>query len=368
VTVPFLDLGRLFAAYGEELAEAAGRVLRSGCYILGAEVEAFESEWAAACGTQHCVGVGNGLEALELVLRAWEVGPGDEVIVPSNTYIATWLAVSAVGASPVAVEPRVETCNLDPQRIEAALTDATKAIIPVHLYGQCADMTAINRIAERHGLRVLEDAAQAHGATWEGIAAGALGDAAAFSFYPTKNLGAFGDAGAVTTDDGALADRLRVLRNYGSRRKYDNEVAGTNSRLDELQAALLRVRLAHLGEENASRGRLATQYYEDLQSTPGLTLPSAPAPAQHVWHTYVVHYARRDELQRALDRDAIGTLIFYPVPPHRSGAYRGFAAMALPIADHLAATNLALPIDPRMTDEEQARVIASVRDAAGRLA
>jgi dTDP-3-amino-3,4,6-trideoxy-alpha-D-glucose transaminase len=368
VAVPFLDLGRLFAAYGEELTEAAERVLRSGWYILGAEVEAFESEWAVTCGTQHCVGLGNGLEALELVLRAWEVGPGDQVIVPSNTYIATWLAVSAVGASPVPVEPCVETSNLDPQRIEAALTDATKAIIPVHLYGQCSDMAAINRIAERHGLRVLEDAAQAHGATWGGVAAGALGDAAAFSFYPTKNLGAFGDAGAVTTDDDALADRLRVLRNYGSRRKYDNEVAGTNSRLDELQAALLRVRLAHLDEENARRGRLAARYDEQLGSTPGLTLPSAPAPAQHVWHTYVVHHARRNELQQALDRDGIGTLIFYPVPPHRSGAYREFAAMELPIADHLAATNLALPIDPRMTDEQQARVIASVRDAAERLA
>jgi dTDP-4-amino-4,6-dideoxygalactose transaminase len=370
VTVPFLELRRMLADYGEELEEAALRVVRSGWYILGREVEAFESEFAEYCGTRHCVGVANGLEAMELVLRAWEIGPGDEVVVASNTYIATWLAVSAVGARPVPVEPRPDTCNIDPERIAAALTPRTKAILPVHLYGQCADMAAIRELGRRHGLRVLEDAAQAHGASWDGVRAGALGDAAAWSFYPTKNLGALGDAGAVTTDDDALADRVRLLRNYGSRRKYYNEVVGTNSRLDELQAALLRVRLRHLEADNERRRSHVARYAEELAGLPGLTLPVVAGGAGHVWHVYAAHHERRDELQQRLADDGVGTQIFYPVPPHRSDAYRdeGFGELELPIAEHLAATTLALPVDARLEASEQATVIAAVRRACEALA
>ena len=365
MAIPFLDLKRLAAEYGDELSAAAERVVRSGWYILGPEVEAFEAEWAAFCGTAHCVGVGNGLEALELVLRAWEIGPGDEVVVPSNTYIATWLAVTAVGAMPVPVEPVAATSNLDPECIEAALTPRTRAILPVHLYGQCAEMGAIAGIAERHGLKVLEDAAQAQGAAWDGVRAGALGDAAAWSFYPTKNLGALGDAGAVTTNDAELADRLRVLRNYGSRRKYENETIGTNSRLDELQAALLRVRLAHLEDENARRARLAARYDDALDGTPGLLLPAPPPAADPAWHVYVVHHPRRDALQAALARAGIGTLIYYPIPPHRSGAYASepVSRLSLPLAERLAETNLALPIDPRLSEAEIDEVARAVRAA-----
>jgi dTDP-3-amino-3,4,6-trideoxy-alpha-D-glucose transaminase len=370
LTVPFLELRRMLADYGEELEEAALRVVRSGWYILGPEVEAFEDEFAAYCGTRHCVGVANGLEALELVLRAWGTGPGDEVIVASNTYIATWLAVSAVGARPVAVEPRPDTSNIDPERIAAALTPRTKVILPVHLYGQCAAMAAIRELADRHGLRVLEDAAQAHGATWDGVRAGALGDAAGFSFYPTKNLGALGDAGAVTTDDDELADRVRVLRNYGSRRKYYNEVVGTNSRLDELQAALLRVRLRHLEADTERRRAHVARYAAELAGAPGLTLPVVADGAEHVWHVFATHHERRDELQQRLADDGVGTQIFYPVPPHRSDAYRdqGFGDLELPIAEHLAETTLALPVDARLGGDEQAAVIAAVQRACRALA
>jgi dTDP-4-amino-4,6-dideoxygalactose transaminase len=263
------------------------------------------------------------------------------------------------------VEPVVATSNIDTARIEAAITPRTKAILPVHLYGQCADMTGVNEVARRHGLKVLEDAAQAHGATWGGTRAGALGDAAAWSFYPTKNLGAIGDAGAVTTDDAELADRVRVLRNYGSRRKYYNEVAGTNSRLDELQAALLRVRLAYLEDENARRRRLAARYGEALAGTPDLALPAPPPAAEPVWHVYVVHHPDRDGLQAALTRARIGTLIYYPIPPHRSGVYahEPVAQAPLPLAERLAETNLALPIDPRLTDAELDEVAVAVRAA-----
>ena len=255
--VPFLDLGASYAALRTELDAAAARVLSSGWYILGPEVAAFEQAFAAYCGVTHAVGVANGLDAMHLVLRAWEIGPGDEVIVPSNTYIATWLAVTMTGAVPVPVEPVDATFNIDPRRIEDAISPRTRAILPVHLYGQTAEMPAIMEIADRHGLRVLEDAAQAHGARWQDRMAGGLGHAAAWSFYPTKNLGAFGDAGAVTTSDAPTADRVRVLRNYGSRKKYYNEVPGYNSRLDPLQAALLCVKLAHLDDWNARRRALA---------------------------------------------------------------------------------------------------------------
>lgn len=363
--IPFLDFARVQAEYAAELLAACGRVLCSGSLILGPEVAAFETEFAAYCGTRHCVGVANGLEALTLVLRAWGVGPGDEVIVPSNTYIATWLAVTHVGATPVPVEPERRSCNLAPDLIEPALTPRTRAILPVHLYGHSADMDPINEIAERHGLKVLEDNAQAHGAGYKGRRTGALGHAAATSFYPTKNLGALGDAGAVTTDDGALADRLRVLRNYGSRQRYLNEVAGFNSRLDELQAAMLRVKLAHLDEANAKRARLAATYREELGGLADLILPEPLAWAEPVWHLFVVRTPRREHLVRALAAAQIGTLIHYPVPPHRSGAYAGSpaASMPLPVADELAESVLSLPLNPALTLENVQTVARAVRAA-----
>lgn len=363
--IPFLDLRAAYLELGEELDEAYRRVMEGGWYILGAEVEAFEAEWARYCGTAHCVGVGNGLEALHLVLRAWGIGPGDAVIVPSNTYIATWLAVSYAGATPVPVEPNPRTYNLDPARIEAALTPRTKAILPVHLYGQPADMDPIVAVARRHGLKVLEDAAQAHGARYKGRRTGSLGDAAGWSFYPGKNLGAFGDAGAVTTNDGDLADRVRVLRNYGSRVKYHNEVKGFNSRLDPLQAAFLGVKLRHLDEWNLRRERVAAAYLHGLQDVPSLVLPFVPEWAAPCWHLFVVRHPRRDELQRRLEAAGVGTLIHYPIPPHRCGAYAegGYAEGTLPLAEEVASTVLSLPIGPHLPLQAAASAASAVRRA-----
>jgi dTDP-4-amino-4,6-dideoxygalactose transaminase len=368
--VRFLDFEAAYAEIAPELDEAYGRVMRSGWYILGREVEAFEQEWADYCGTAHCVGVGNGLNALELVLRAWGVGPGDEVIVPSNTYIATWLAVTHVGATCVPVEPDPATSNLDPGGVEAAISSRTAAILVVHLYGAAADVGPIREIADQRGIRLLEDAAQAHGTRYRGSRTGALGDAAAFSFYPTKNLGAYGDAGAVTTDDATLADAVRLLRNYGSRTKYLNELPGTNSRLDELQAALLRVRLRHLDSWNARRAAAAERYAAALRDTAGLRLPTAADDSESVWHVYVVRHAQRDGLQEALAAEGIQTLIFYPVPPHLSDAYRGegWSSGDFPIAEELARSNLALPIGPHLTEQQQDRVVAALTSAASRLA
>ena len=363
LTIPFLDLHAAYKELQPALDAAYQRVMTSGWYILGGEVEAFEREFATYCGTRHCVALANGLDALHLILRAWDIGPGDEVIVPSNTYIASWLGVSQSGAVPVPVEPVLETSNLDPALVEAAVTPRTRAIMPVHLYGQPADTAPLIEIATRHGLKVVEDAAQAHGARSRGARAGALGNAAGWSFYPGKNLGAFGDAGAVTTDDDQLADRLRVLRNYGSRVKYYNEVQGYNSRLDPLQAAFLRVRLHHLDEWNSRRSRLAERYRESLSDVRGIALPHVPDWATPAWHLFVIRCRQREELQSWLQSQGIGTLIHYPVPPHRSGAYAGTAAAAgsYPLADELAETVLSLPIGPHMTDEQQTAVIEAVR-------
>src|SRR5215510_9237501 len=320
VEVPFLELRDTYFEIKDELDAAYQRVMNSGWYILGEEVKAFEQEFAAYCGTKHCVGVGNGLEALQLILRAYEIGAGDEVIVPANTYIATWLAVSNAGATVVPVEPDERTYNIDPSRIEAALTPRTKAILPVHLYGQPCDMNPINEIARAHGLKVIEDAAQAHGARYRDRRAGNLGDAAGWSFYPTKNLGAYGDAGAVTTDDGELADKVRLLRNYGSKSKYYNEEKGINSRLDELQGALLRVRLKHLDEWNSRRARVAARYFEALGET-DLMLPEVCDGADPVWHLFVIRSTRRDELQKHLKSVGVTTLVHYPFPPQLQEAY-----------------------------------------------
>jgi dTDP-4-amino-4,6-dideoxygalactose transaminase len=359
--VPFLDLRADVDEIGAELEEAALRVVRSGWYLLGAELNAFEGEFAAFTGARHCAGLANGLEALHLGLLALGVGPGDEVIVPSNTYIATWLAVSYVGGTIVPVEPDARTYNLDPARIEAAITPRTKVILPVHLYGQACDMEAILAIARRHGVRVLEDAAQAQGATYRGRRIGALGDLTAWSFYPSKNLGALGDAGAITTDDDELADRVRVLRNYGSRVKYVNEVRGFNSRLDEIQAALLRVKLRHLDDWNARRRRIAERYRAELREC-GITLPHADEPDGHIWHVFVVRHPERDAFQSRLAAAGIATQIHYPIPPHRQEAYAelGWGEGTFPIAEAIHREVLSLPIGPQMTDEEVDAVIGAV--------
>jgi dTDP-4-amino-4,6-dideoxygalactose transaminase len=361
--VPFLDLKPAYRELQAELDAAWRRVMDSGWYILGEEVEAFEREFATYCGARQCVGVGNGLDALILILRGYDIGPDSEVIVPANTYIATWLAVSYVGAIPVPVEPNLQTYNLDPGKIEAAITSRTRAIIPVHLYGQPAEMDAIREIGLRQGLKVIEDAAQAHGAEYQGKRTGNLGDAAAFSFYPTKNLGAFGDAGAVVTNDDALAERVRLLRNYGSRDKYYNEVKGVNSRLDHMQASLLRVKLGQLDTWNARRRKVAREYLDGLSRASDLVLPSVAIGAQPAWHQFVVRYPLRDELQEYLKESGIGTLIHYPVPPHLSGAYAGdgWKRGDFPITEELADTVLSIPIGPHLGEDEAAFVIRALQ-------
>lgn len=357
--VPFLDLKAPYLELREELDEAWRRVMESGWFILGRELEAFEAEFAAYCGARHCIGVGNGLEALHLILRAMEIGQGDEVIVPAHTYIATWLAVSYAGAVPVPVEPDENTFNIDPTRIEAAITGRTRAIMAVHLYGLPADMDPINEIAQRYGLRVLEDAAQAHGARYRGKRTGNLGDAAGFSFYPGKNLGAMGDGGAVVTNDEDIADRVRVLRNYGSRVKYHNEVKGFNSRLDELQAAILRVKLMKLDEWNDRRREVAARYCRELNGV--VDLPDIPAWGEHVWHLFAARHPERDKIRTCLEQRGIGTLIHYPVPPHLSEAYSGLVQPGvLTISESMAKTVFSLPIGPHMKESEVAMTMEAM--------
>jgi dTDP-4-amino-4,6-dideoxygalactose transaminase len=365
MNVPFVNFAAAYAELREELDQAYARFMSSAWYVLGNEVAAFEQEYAEYCGAKYCVGVGNGLDAMHLILRAWGIGPGDEVIVPSNTYIATWLAVSYAGATPIPVEPDPLTHNIDPDRIAAGMTPRTRGIIPVHLYGQPADMPAIHALAQRHGLKVMEDAAQAQGARCGAKLAGALGDAAAHSFYPTKNLGAFGDAGAVTTDDADLAQRIRVLRNYGSRQRYINDERGINSRLDELQAALLRVKLRHLDSWNGRRRASATGLLEALRSVAGehLILPKVLPGVSPVWHLFVIQSTDRNGLQQELADAGVATLIHYPVPPHLSGAYRdlGYPRGSFPIAERLADSVLSLPMGPHLSLEELDYLAATVR-------
>lgn len=368
--IPFLDLKTPHIELREELREAFDRVMNSGWYILGSETKAFEQEFALYCKGGHCIGVANGLDALHLVLKGYGIGDGDEVIVPSNTYIASWLAVSYAGATPVPVEPVEATYNLDPARIEAAITPKTKAIMVVHLYGQTADMDPINAIARRHGLKVVEDAAQAHGALYKGRPAGSLGDAAGFSFYPGKNLGAIGDGGAVTTADAALADRITVLRNYGSRVKYHNEVKGYNSRLDELQSALLRKKLAVLDQWNARRVNIAALYSEALAGLPQLTLPAVPADIVSAWHLYVVRHPQRDLLAKKLEEVGVATMIHYPIPPHLQPAYAelGHKMGDFPIAEAIHREVLSLPMGPGLTLEQAGQVAQAVRSVVATLA
>lgn len=366
MSVPFLDLRAAYLELKSEIDAAVARSLDSGWYILGTEVEAFEAEWAAYCGAGHAVGLANGLDALTLALRALDIGPGDEVIVPSNTYIATWLAVTAVGAAPVPVEPDLATHNLDPALIEQAITPHTRAILPVHLYGQPVDLDSVLAIARRRGLAVIEDAAQAHGARYKGRPIGAHGDVVCWSFYPGKNLGAMGDGGAVTTDRADLADRIRVLRNYGSREKYVNEVQGVNSRLDPIQAAILRAKLPHLDAWTQRRRAVAAAYSQGLEDS-GLVLPEVPEWAEPAWHLYVVRSAERDALQRQLAEAGIGTLIHYPIPPHLQQAYAalGIPAGSLPLAERLAKEVLSLPIGPHLALPAVEEVIRVTREPAG---
>lgn len=360
MNVPHLDLGGINARDRTELIAAFTRVLDGGWYVLGKEVEAFECEYAAYCGTRHCVGVGNGLEALVLILRAWmELGalkPGDEVIVPANTYIATILAITENALTPVLVEPDPATFNLDPARIEKQIGPRTRAILPVHLYGQTADMSAISAIARKHGLKVIEDCAQAHGARHAGVRAGALGDAAGHSFFPSKNFGALGDAGAVTTNDDALADALRALRNYGSHRKYENVYKGVNSRLDELQAALLRVKLPRLDADNARRREIARRYLDTIRH-PQIALPASGMHNESVWHVFVVRSPARDALQAHLANCGIATLIHYPIPPHHQPAYLEWKTRAYPITEQIHREVLSLPISPVMSDVQVDAVV-----------
>lgn len=362
--IPFLNMQAQYLEIKDLLDAAYQRVMLSGWYILGQEVEAFEQEFADYCGVRHCIGVGNGLEALRLILLALGIGPGDEVIVPSNTYIATWLAVSHTGACPVPVEPDPFTYNIDPNRIEAAITARTRAILPVHLYGQPAEMSAILAIAEKHQLKVVEDAAQAHGAFYKGQRVGGLGHAAGFSFYPTKNLGALGDAGAVTTNDDSLAEKVRLLRNYGARNRYENVIVGQNSRLDELQAAFLRVKLKFLDAWNLRRKRVASQYLQELAQLPGLVLPQVLPGVEPVWHIFAVRHPERAKLQKQLAQNGIETLVHYPVPPHLSPAY-AFLQKAegfFPIAEELARTQLSLPLHPHLADMDVDRLLGGIKN------
>lgn len=352
MNIPFLDLFNPHEELRSDLNLAFQRVINSGSYILGNEVKLFEKEFANFCETNHCVGVGNGLDALHLLMRAYNIGENDEVIVPSNTFIATWLAISFVGAIPVPVEPDERTYNINPQLIEAAITPRTKAIIAVHLYGQPADIDAIKIIANKHNLKLIEDAAQAHGARYKGKRVGSLGDAAAFSFYPGKNLGAIGDGGAVTTNDPLIAEKIRVLGNYGSSRKYYFNIKGFNSRLDELQAALLREKLKVLDEWNNRRKSLAGLYINSLDNQ-NIVLPHVPSWAEPVWHLFVIRYTQRDKLQMKLNNQGISSLIHYPVPPHLQPAYSELSLKkgSFPISENISNEILSLPIGPHMSKE-----------------
>lgn len=360
--VPFLDLRAINLRDRGRFHLALDRVLESGSLILGPELEGFENEFAAYCNTTYCMGVGNGLEAIHLILRAHGIGPGDEVLVPSNTYIATWLAVTYAGASPVPVEPNNNTFNIDPRLIEASITPKTKAVIAVHLYGLPADMDEINAVAIKYGLKVIEDAAQAHGARYHGKLSGSLGDSAAFSFYPGKNLGALGDGGCITSSDEEFSNTVRMLRNYGSREKYLNQVKGFNSRLDELQAAFLRIKLLSLDVDNQRRKAIAEQYLFELADLDAI-LPFIPHGCESSWHLFVIRVSDRERVQDFLNREGVSTLIHYPFPPHLQGAYKdlGLRYGQFPIAEKMHKEVLSIPISPIMDEEQVAKTILAIK-------
>ncbi len=358
--VPFLDLKAANAQVHDQIEAALLRIARSGSYVLGPELEAFETAYGTYVGSPHCAGVANGLDALRLGLSAMGIGPGDEVIVPSNTYIATWLAVSQCGATPIPVEPLEDTYNIDPDAVRAAVTDRTRAILPVHLYGQPADMDALELIAKTHDLSMLEDGAQAHGARYKSRRIGSSGTVA-WSFYPTKNLGAMGDGGALTTDDDAIANRTLLLRNYGSTVKYENDVKGVNSRLDPIQAAVLNVKLRVLDAATSRRQSIASRYC-DAFSAAGLCVPVVPDWAEPVWHLYVLRHPDRAAFQKRLADAGVGTVIHYPIPPHLQKAYAdaGYARGSFPLAEQLADEVLSLPMCPAQTNEQTDYVIDRV--------
>jgi len=362
--IPFLDMRSPYQELKHELDNAYQQVMESGWYIMGNELDAFEREFADYCGTRHCVGVGNGLDALHLILRAYGIGDGDEVIVPSNTYIATWLAVSYAGAKPVPVEPVEHTYNLDPERVASAITPRTRAILPVHLYGLLADTDPLLMLANQYNLRLIEDAAQAQGALYKGRMSGNLGHAAGFSFYPGKNLGALGDAGAIVTNDDKLAEKVSELRNYGSKVKYYNNVKGYNSRLDEIQATFLRVKLKHLDEWNQRRQKIASAYLDLMAGLPDLILPSTLDSTEPVWHIFPVRHPKRDDLQKYLNNKGVNTLIHYPVPPHLSGAYADFGMLKgnFPIAEKIASSELSIPIGPHISLDDVEYVANTIRE------
>ena len=360
--VKFLDLKKVNERFRGEMETAVGRVLDSGWYLLGKEAEAFEAEFAAFCGVKHAIGCANGLDALKLIVKALGIGPGDEVIAPANTYIASLIAISASGATPVLVEPELSSYLIDSAKLEEKITSRTKAVMVVHLYGRTCDMGTINAIAKRHGLKVIEDCAQAHGAVFGDRRVGNLGDAAGFSFYPGKNLGCLGDGGAVTTNDDGLAKKIRALRNYGSDVKYHFPYRGTNSRLDEIQAAWLRVKLPQLDADNARRAEIAARYCREI-ANPAITLPVAPDGKRgltNVWHVFPVRTERRDAFQAYLTEKGVQTVIHYPIPPHRQPAYTAWHDLDLPITEKIHETIISLPISPVMTEGEVGEVIAAV--------
>lgn len=366
-TVPFVDLTADTGEIGEELEAAVSRVVASGRYLLGPELESFEREFADYCDTSHCVGVASGLSAIELALRAAGVGPGDEVIVPAYTWIATWLAVSRTGARPVSVDVEEGTYNMDPRRLADAITSRTAAIVPVHLRGEPADMDAIGGIAAAHGLLVIEDAAQAHGAKLGGKRVGGIGQAGAFSFYPSKNLGTFGDGGAVTTNDAEIASRVRLLRNYGMKDRYEIEMAGVNSRLAEIQAAVLRAKLPRLDGWNEARRGLAERYRQALDGSAAVSLPSTAPGMEPVWHLFVVNLADRDAAATTLRKGGVQTLVHYPLLPHLSPPYRdlGWDRGSFPVAEGLADSTLSLPMYPQLDPSRCDAVASLLRDALG---
>jgi dTDP-4-amino-4,6-dideoxygalactose transaminase len=366
--IPFLNLKEINARYADELKRACANVIESGCYIQGNETKAFEQEFSAWCGAKHCVGVANGLDALILTLRAWKelgkIQDGDEVIVPANTYIASILAITENNLTPVFVEPDPNTFNLCPLNTEAAITDKTRVILPVHLYGQLSDMPAIMRVAEKYNLLVLEDSAQAHGAEVNGIKAGNWGHASGFSFYPGKNLGALGDAGAVTTNDDELARTIRVLGNYGSEKKYQNIYQGVNSRLDEIQAAMLRVKLKYLDSEIELRNKISERYLAEITNS-SLTMPHVVSRAGHVWHLFVIQSDKRDDLAKFLDENGIQTLIHYPIPPHKQQAYKSLSGLHFPTTEAIHGSILSLPIGAHLEESDISKIISIINSYEG---
>jgi dTDP-4-amino-4,6-dideoxygalactose transaminase len=357
--IPFLDLKQINVPHETAIQEAVQRVVTSGWYVLGNELQQFEESFARYCGAAHCVGVANGLDALQLILMAYDFPKGSEVLVPANTYIASVLSVSFLDLQPVWVEPDNATMLLNPGLIEEKVSEKTVAILPVHLYGRSCDMTAIEQIARRHQLKVITDAAQAHGARHRGAREKIIGDAAAFSFYPTKNLGALGDAGAVVTNDGALAEKIRFLRNYGSARKYVNQYQGINSRLDEMQAAVLNVKLPHLDAENTRRREIAGQYLRGI-TLPDLTLPPADQPEDDVWHLFVVRHPRRTEFIEYLSQQGVQTNIHYPIPIHKQEAYLRYHQLSLPLTEQIHREVISLPLNTAITDAEVAYIIQTI--------